>query len=404
VMLLILAILILSCAQLGSQIFLPALPEIAKYFSITNSYAQYLVMLYFISFGLSQLIYGPWSDKKGRRQVFLIGQAIYILATILAIFATSPLMFACARILQGLGAGSTLVVSRTVLSDQLTGTKLNQAIASLSIAASSIAIMSPLLGGWLSSISNWQGVFIMLAMHLSLVWCLGYKLLASRSSTALKAQTQILASKSNSLKQVTSEYVKLITNFHFINIGLFKWLTTLLFLTSVTFFPFEFQQNLQLTAYQYGFYLTLATSGLIIGTVLAKMLHKRLGYKLILMVFWPLLLLSGLGLYFLPFTLITSMSCYFLFMICAGAYYPCCLQLIIAPFRHKTGTVNALLGAIDMFVFPALAILVNTLFIQDIHSLGILFLLVSAVLLINWLLIEKRERKFIILDKKSAFD
>jgi len=403
-MLLILAILILSCAQLGSQIFLPALPEIAKYFSITNSYAQYLVMLYFISFGLSQLIYGPWSDKKGRRQVFLIGQAIYILATILAIFATSPLMFACARILQGLGAGSTLVVSRTVLSDQLTGTKLNQAIASLSIAASSIAIMSPLLGGWLSSISNWQGVFIMLAMHLSLVWCLGYKLLASRSSTALKAQTQILASKSNSLKQVTSEYVKLITNFHFINIGLFKWLTTLLFLTSVTFFPFEFQQNLQLTAYQYGFYLTLATSGLIIGTVLAKMLHKRLGYKLILMVFWPLLLLSGLGLYFLPFTLITSMSCYFLFMICAGAYYPCCLQLIIAPFRHKTGTVNALLGAIDMFVFPALAILVNTLFIQDIHSLGILFLLVSAVLLINWLLIEKRERKFIILDKKSAFD
>jgi len=404
VMLLILAILILSCAQLGSQIFLPALPEIAKYFSITNSYAQYLVMLYFISFGLSQLIYGPWSDKKGRRQVFLIGQAIYILATILAIFATSPLMFACARILQGLGAGSTLVVSRTVLSDQLTGTKLNQAIASLSIAASSIAIMSPLLGGWLSSISNWQGVFIMLAMHLSLVWCLGYKLLASRSSTALKAQTQILASKSNSLKQVTSEYVKLITNFHFINIGLFKWLTTLLFLTSVTFFPFEFQQNLQLTAYQYGFYLTLATSGLIIGTVLAKMLHKRLGYKLILMVFWPLLLLSGLGLYFLPFTLITSMSCYFLFMICVGAYYPCCLQLIIAPFRHKTGTVNALLGAIDMFVFPALAILVNTLFIQDIHSLGILFLLVSAVLLINWLLIEQRERIFIIVDKKSAFD
>jgi len=403
-MLLILAILILSCAQLGSQMFLPALPEIAKYFSITNSYAQYLVMLYFISFGLSQLIYGPWSDKKGRRQVFLIGQAIYILATILAIFATSPLMFACARILQGLGAGSTLVVSRTVLSDQLTGTKLNQAIASLSIAASSIAIMSPLLGGWLSSISNWQGVFIMLAMHLSLVWCLGYKLLASRSSTELKAQTKILASKSNSLKQVTSEYVKLITNFHFINVGLFKWLTTLLFLTSVTFFPFEFQQNLQLTAYQYGFYLTLATSGLIIGTVLAKMLHKRLGYKLILMVFWPLLLLSGLGLYFLPFTLITSMSCYFLFMICVGAYYPCCLQLIIAPFRHKTGTVNALLGAIDMFVFSALAILVNTLFIRDIHSLGILFLLVSAVLLINWLLIEQRERKFIIVDKKSAFD
>ena len=171
-MLLLLAILILSCAQLGSQIFLPALPEIATYFSISNSYAQYIVMLYFVSFGLSQLIYGPWSDKKGRRQVFLIGQAVYILGTVMAIFATSPLMFASARILQGLGAGSTLVISRTVLSDQLTGIKLNQAVASLSIAASIIAICSPLLGGWLSSISNWQGVFVMLAIHLSSVWWL----------------------------------------------------------------------------------------------------------------------------------------------------------------------------------------------------------------------------------------
>lgn len=402
-MLLILAILILSCAQLGSQIFLPALPEIAQYYSITNRYAQYIVMLYFISFGLSQLIYGPWSDKKGRRQVFLIGQAVYILGTILAVFSTSPLMFASARILQGLGAGSTLVISRTVLSDQLTGTKLNKAIASLSIAASLIAIISPLLGGWLSNISNWQGVFIMLSMHLSLVWWLGYKLLASRSNPELEGNTKILASKANSLKQVASEYVKLLTNFHFINVGLFKWLITLLFLTSVTFFPFEFQQNLQLTASQYGFYLSLATCGLIIGAVLAKLLQKRLGYKLILMVFWPLLLLSGLGLYFLPFTLITSMSCYFLFMVCAGAYYPCCLQLIIAPFRHKTGTVNALLGAIDMFVFSALAVLVNTLLIRDTHSLGILFLMVSAVLLISWLLIEQRERKLIIADKKTAF-
>ena len=402
-MLLILAILILSCAQLGSQIFLPALPEIAQYYSITNRYAQYIVMLYFISFGLSQLIYGPWSDKKGRRQVFLIGQAVYILGTILAVFSTSPLMFASARILQGLGAGSTLVISRTVLSDQLTGTKLNKAIASLSIAASLIAIISPLLGGWLSNISNWQGVFIMLSMHLSLVWWLGYKLLASRSNPELEGNTKILASKANSLKQVASEYVKLLTNFHFINVGLFKWLITFLFLTSVTFFPFEFQQNLQLTASQYGFYLSLATCGLIIGAVLAKLLQKRLGYKLILMVFWPLLLLSGLGLYFLPFTLITSMSCYFLFMVCAGAYYPCCLQLIIAPFRHKTGTVNALLGAIDMFVFSALAVLVNTLLIRDTHSLGILFLMVSAVLLISWLLIEQRERKLIIADKKTAF-
>jgi len=401
--LLALAILILSCSQLGSQIFLPALPAIARDFSISNSYAQYIVMLYFVSFGLSQLIYGPWSDIKGRRKVFLIGQAVYILGTILAVFSTSPLMFASARILQGLGAGSALVISRTVLSDQLTGAKLNQAVSSLAIAASVIAIISPLLGGWLSGISSWQGVFIMLAIHLSLVWWLAYKLLANKSLLILKNNSKGMVSNKNSLKQVTREYLTLLTNFNFISIGLFKWLTTLLFLSSVTFFPFEFQQNMNLTVAQYGFYLTLATCGLMIGAVLAKMLHKRLGYKVILLVFWPLLVLTGLGLSLLPFTLLSSMSCYFLFMICAGAYYPCCLQLIIAPFRDKTGTVNALLGTIDMLVFPALALLANMLFIKNIQALGVLFLSVSAILLICWLLINQRDKKIMLTNQNARF-
>ena len=85
---LFLAILLLSCSQLGSQLFLPALPEIAQYFSITNSYTQYILMLYFMSFGLSQLIYGPWSDNVGRRKVFLIGQGVYIVGCLLAVFAS----------------------------------------------------------------------------------------------------------------------------------------------------------------------------------------------------------------------------------------------------------------------------------------------------------------------------
>ena len=390
---LFLAIIILSCSQFGSQIFLPALPEIAQHYAISNGSAQYLIMLYFVSFGLSQLIYGPWSDNNGRRNVFLIGQGIYILGTVLAIFSTTPLMFAFARILQGLGAGSALIISRSVLSDKLTGVKLNQAVASLSIAASAIAIATPMLGGFLSSISGWQGVFIMLFMHLSLVWWLGFKLLEHKTKAKLSYHDPV--SNIHKLKKGYAEYKKLLTNGYFINVGMFKWLTTLLFLSSVTFFPFEFQQKLQLSQSQYGFYLTLASCGLMVGALLAKILHNRLGYPGLLLVFWPLLLISGLGFYLLPFTLLTSISCYFLFMVCAGAYYPCCLQLIIRPFRQQTGTVNALLGAIDMFIFSALAALINALFIKDIHSLGLLFLFVSAILFISWLLLDKRENTFI---------
>jgi MFS family permease len=402
---LFLAILLLSCSQLGSQLFLPALPEIAQYFSITNSYTQYILMLYFMSFGLSQLIYGPWSDNVGRRKVFLIGQGVYIVGCLLAVFASSPELLAFARILQGLGAGSALIISRTVLSDQLTGIKLNQAIASLAIAASVIAVVTPVLGAWLSSINNWQGVFIILTIHLIFVWCLAYKMLSNNSvtqqsidssnKTSVSSLIRGFSTVTHDLHLITIEYAKLLTNFHFINIGLFKWLTTMLFLSSVTFFPFEFQQKLHLSVTQYGFLITLATCGLIIGAVLAKILHKKLGYRNILLLFWPLLFISGLGLYLLPFSVETSMSCYFLFMICAGAYYPCCLQLVIEPHRQKTGTIHALLGAVDMLIFSALAALINAVFITDTYALGALYIAVSIALLISWILMYRRTQKII---------
>ena len=75
-MYLFLSILMLSCAQFGSQIFLPALPQIAEQFSLSNTDTQQIIMLYAIGFGLSQLLYGPWSDIAGRRKIFLFGQLL----------------------------------------------------------------------------------------------------------------------------------------------------------------------------------------------------------------------------------------------------------------------------------------------------------------------------------------
>lgn len=378
-MYLFLAILMLSCAQFGSQIFFPALPSIAEQFAISNNNAQQIMMLYFVSFGMSQLVFGPWSDSVGRRKVFLAGQLLFIIGCLLSAFATSPSILAIGRLLQGLGAGAPLIVSRTLLSDILVGNKLKQATASLAIAASLFSVSAPLLGGWYVDSNDWQSLFLFMTFYLSVIWVVGFKLLPCASvKTILPSPTIILI-----------EYGKLIRDSRFINASSFKWLPSILYLTCVTYFPFEFQNKLVVSAKEYGFYMSLCLFGLVLGTLLGKLSQKFLSHQNILALFWPLLLLSGVGFYSLSFSAANMLICYGVFLICTGAYYPICLQLIIEPFQEKKGTAFALSGAIDMFGSALVASIVIKYCLTDMQSLGALFILAALLLAISWCFLFK---------------
>ena len=378
-MYLFLAILMLSCAQFGSQIFLPALPAIAAHFAIANSDAQQIMMLYFVAFGLSQLIFGPWSDSAGRRRVFLWGQLLYVIGSVLSAMASSPWMLAVGRICQGLGAGAPLIVSRTLLSDTLAGDRQHRAFASLAVAASVISVLTPMLGGWITLTGSWRSLFVIVACYLVLVWLIGWRLLPRRQGRRQAVR----------VPDILRQYGGLLRDGRFITAASFKWLPTLLFLTCVTYFPFEFQQRLSMSAQDYGFYMTVSTTGLILGTLLAKVALRYFNYRQILALCWPLLLISGLGFCLLPPTLTGILVSYGCFMICGGAFYPCCLQLMVAPFPDRIGTVNALSGAIDMFVISLVASVFIEFWLTDLQSLGLMFLGVSLLLAISWWLMGR---------------
>lgn len=379
---LLLAITLLSCAQFGALIILPALPDIAQEFSISGHYAQQVVLLYFVGFGISQLLFGPWCDSAGSRQVFLIGQTIFILGSIIAVMADSPEMLAWARLIQGLGAGSPFIINRTLLNETMGGEKLKKALASLGLAASITPVLASFFGGWITESTSWQFVFLVVSGYALLVFCIGFRLIDKASTP----------SSPISFSAISKEYTKLLCDSRFLTIALFKWVPTLLFLSSQTLLPFEFQQKLSINAQQFGVYMMIPAGGLIAGATLAKWLQNYLSHKTMLVLFLPLLLAAGLGFTTLTFSLISSLLLYSAFMMSAGVYYTCSLQMIITPFPKKVGTVNALTGAIDMLVFSALAALVNKVWIVNSQALGKLYLLATVILFISWLLIHARSK------------
>lgn len=387
---LLLAVLLLSSALLGTQMFLPALPQIAVHFTISDADAQQIIMLYFISFGLSQLFYGPWTDAVGRRKVFYYGQAIFFSGSILCYLADSSQMMALGRILQGLGAGAPLILSRVILSATMSGDKLKKAFGSLAIAASVVAVSAPLLGGFITTTFDWQTAFLVFSGYVVLVSLVGLILLPVDEPKAQRL----------SLKTMLRDYASLLTDSRFLTAAAFKWWLSLLFLSSGTFLPFALQQGFGLSAEQYGQYMMLPALGLIVGSSLARYLQRYFSSLALIALFWPLIVLCGAILLFYPPSLTTILVAYSLFMVASGGYYPSALQLAIEPFKEKSGTASALVGSIDMFVFSMLAALVNRYWVTDMQSLGALFIVCAVIVAVNALILYFRSAtKLCLIDK-----
>ncbi|MBU2970970.1 MFS transporter [Pseudoalteromonas sp. C2R02] len=379
---LVLAILFLSCSQLASQIFLPAMPDIALSLNITKSQLQQIMMYYFICLGVSQLVVGPLCDYLGNRAVFLFCQILFILGSLTAGFAHNEVMFALGRILQGLGAAAPLLISRTILASSLEGKTLKSATASLSIAASLVAVIAPWFGGVIATQFNWQILFLVVTVYFLSIWFIGFFFLSNNKAIAVTQKLKFLA--------MFNEYKNLIIQSKFLSIAAFKWVPTFLYLTSQIYYPFELQEKFNLSAAQYGTAMMIPTLGLVLGTVLAKILQKKLSFKIMLLMFWPLIFLSGLTLYVLPFSLFSSLFSYSLLMIAFGTYYPCCIHLIVTSFKQSAATASALVGAIELLCFSLLAMLMCTYLITSYVALSLLYLVSSLVLLFSWFVMNTK--------------
>ena len=139
-----LAMMIIATGQVGVSIYLPSLPLISQDLNISATNTQFIVTFFLLGFGASQLFYGPFSDAIGRRPVFLLGQSIYLLGTLICVLSTNNFNFLVfGRLLQGLGAGSASVLGRSVIRDSYHGIQLTQAMSYLSVTTSILPILAP---------------------------------------------------------------------------------------------------------------------------------------------------------------------------------------------------------------------------------------------------------------------
>lgn len=146
------------------HIFAPALPLIAEGFAAQPAATQYTVSLYVVALAAGQLVYGPLSDRFGRRRVLLAGLFLFVAAGALATLAPSLPALVAARVLQGLGGCAGLVLARAIVQDMASGASGTRIIATLNIAQLTASAIAPILGFWIAIQASWRVIPAMLCL------------------------------------------------------------------------------------------------------------------------------------------------------------------------------------------------------------------------------------------------
>ena len=334
-----LLVMTIATAQMAQTIFVPALPLIGQGLQASNGYLQAIMAIYLTSYGLMQFVYGPLSDRIGRKKPLIFGMCLFIVGALIAGVSQSINMLLFASFLQGCGTASAGALSRSIPRDYYFGDRLKQFNSYISMAVIFSPLIAPFFGGWLAQTWGWHAVYFGLALFgLIVVITLAYGFTESLPVNQRNSQPAIAA------------YKAVLSNRHF------KGYMFALLATFAGVAGFEaiagilYGQSLQMSPFVVSCYFVAPIPGYLLGAFIAskqQSMNKLLYQGIALLGAGALfLLVPGLfGLVFAWCLLAGSV----LFFTGAGILYPTLTSAALEPFPRHAGVAGALLGGLQNF-------------------------------------------------------
>lgn len=157
-----LLVLLVAFGPASTDLYLPALPSIARAFGSDPGAAQLTLSVFLLGFALAMLAHGPLSDRFGRRPVLFGALLVYLVASAACALAPSMEALILARFLQALGACAGAVIGRAIVRDVYRPQEAARMMSFLAMAMAVAPAIGPILGGWVTAQFGWQATFLVL--------------------------------------------------------------------------------------------------------------------------------------------------------------------------------------------------------------------------------------------------
>lgn len=332
--------LLMGLQPLTIDMYLPALPALSTALGGPVSLAQLTLSALLLSFGISQLIWGPLSDRFGRRPVLLWGLGLYVASSLACALAPTLAWLVIARMVQGVALGAAVMTARAVVRDSFEPVEGTRVMSKVMTGLGMIAGLSPLLGGALAAAGGWRVTL----GSLSLVGLLMLALIAWRFEETLPKR------RLNALepREMVRTWWRILRNRRFLAFSLVASAsnaTLISYLISSSFLLIRVHGLSQLA---YGLCIASLSMGYVLGTLVCRRLLLRLGLQRTVDVGGAISLLAGLSLLAVHWAGVQSAWAlvlpFNLFMLAHGINQPCSQNGAITPFPEAAGTAAALNG------------------------------------------------------------
>jgi DHA1 family bicyclomycin/chloramphenicol resistance-like MFS transporter len=346
-----------AMGPLAIDMYLPALPTIARELETSAASVQVSLAVYFVGIAVGQAFYGPLSDRWGRKPALYFGLMLFVASSVGCALAADVRTLIALRFLQALGGCAPLVVPRAVVRDYFDQRGSVRMLSVLILVMGLAPILAPLIGGQLLVNFGWRSVFWVLAAY-GAIWLVIVTIFLAESLPLARRQQQRIA-------EVIALYGGLMRDRAYMGYVLAGGLIFSGLLAYIAGSPFVFIDLFGVPPEQYGLFFGTNAIGIISASQINRWLANRYEARRIVSVVLPVAMTAGVVLLVDAYTGFGGFAGIlvplFFFIACHGFVMPNTTALAMAPHGRVAGSASALLGTLQFVLGATAGVLVGLL-------------------------------------------
>ncbi len=368
---------------LSTDLYLPALPQMGNYFSASEFLVGLTLTVFFFVFAVSMVLFGPLSDKFGRRPILIFGAAIYSAASFTCAVSANIYFLLAGRFFQAVGSGAVITVSTALIKDCFRG-KVMRKILAITQALGVIAPMvAPLVGGVLSTFTDWRGSFYLLTALGTINLIVAF-LFCETLPEHRRYQGEILNSLTLLAEVARRKYfMAVLIMFAFLSKPYMAYLSASSFI---------YVEHFNLTAQEYSYFFAVNSAASIAGPILYLKLKNNLSNIAMLRLCFFVAMTSGI----LVLTIGQSGAVMFLlaflpFTVIGAVVRPFSMEILLLEAKENVGTAASIINFVPT-LFGSLGMMLGTLSWSNfINGLGMIMTTATTLSIVLWILIHCRK-------------
>ena len=329
-----------AVGPLTTDMYLPSLPDIARQLGASSAQVQLTISAYLIGFAAGQIIYGPVSDRHGRKPVLIGAIALYCAASLACALSTSIEMLIIARAFQALGGSGGIVLTRAIVRDIYSGAHAGRELSLIGLVMALAPVLAPILGGIIQTVFGWRVTFLALVgagfAGAAVVWRLLPETLNTRAAEPVSLSSMLRSYRIVGRNPAYLAYLAITSASY---AGLFAWISGS---------AFVLQDLYGLAPFDFGVAFALGSVGYMTGSAIAARLVIRLGLDGVLGLGGCACAAGGLAMIAaVGFGLMSSMSLVLpmaIYLAGLGMVLPQGIAGAMTPFPERAGAASSLFG------------------------------------------------------------